>query len=138
MKWGCSTYISRGSGDVLQKNFEIFMPRESFWCNLRLDAKLETIKWPFLDCVVEVMNIINSRGGCRYTPYTPPPPPLATGLATTTSIICLLHQRFTVNKNKSNNNINSSSSSLDILTCTVHISNKIINSINIDHIIWSG
>ena len=21
------------------------------------------------------MNIINSRGGCRYTPYTPPPPP---------------------------------------------------------------
>ena len=22
---------------------------ESFWCNLRLDARLETIKWPFLD-----------------------------------------------------------------------------------------
>ena len=44
MKGGYSTYniISRGSG-------AIFMPRESFWCNLRLDAKLETIKWPFLD-----------------------------------------------------------------------------------------
>ena len=35
---------------------------QSFWCNLRLDAKLETIKWPFLDEIVEVMNIINSRG----------------------------------------------------------------------------
>ena len=31
---------------MLQKKFEIFMPRESFWCNLRLDARLETIKWP--------------------------------------------------------------------------------------------
>ena len=41
MKGGYSLYISRG--------FEIFMPRESFWCNLRLDARLETIKWPFLD-----------------------------------------------------------------------------------------
>ena len=59
-------YISRGSGG---RAAEIFMPRESFWCNLRLDARLETIKWPFLDYVVEVMNIINSRGGCRYTPY---------------------------------------------------------------------
>ena len=27
---GYSVYISRGSGGVLQKNFEIFMPRESF------------------------------------------------------------------------------------------------------------
>ena len=46
---GYSTYISRGSRGMLQKLFEIFMPRESFWCNLRLDARLETIKWPFLD-----------------------------------------------------------------------------------------
>ena len=44
-----STYISRGSRGMFQKLFEIFMPRESFWCNLRLDARLETIKWPFLD-----------------------------------------------------------------------------------------
>ena len=42
-------YISRGSGGMLQKNFEILMPRESFLCNLRLDGRLETIKWPFLD-----------------------------------------------------------------------------------------
>ena len=34
---------------MLQKLFEIFMPLESFWYNLRLDARLETIKWPFLD-----------------------------------------------------------------------------------------
>ena len=32
---GTVHYISRGSGGVLQKHFEIFMPRESFWCNLR-------------------------------------------------------------------------------------------------------
>ena len=25
--------------------------------------------------IVDVMNIINSRGGCRYTPPPPPPPP---------------------------------------------------------------
>ena len=37
-------YISKGSGGMLQKIFGIFMPRESFWCNLRLDARLETIK----------------------------------------------------------------------------------------------
>ena len=49
MKGGYSTYISKGSRGMLQKLFEIFMPRESFWCNLRLDARLETIKWPFLD-----------------------------------------------------------------------------------------
>ena len=62
-------YISKVSGGMLQK---ILMPQESFWCNLRLDARLETIKWLFLDSIFEVMNIINSRGGCRYTPYTPP------------------------------------------------------------------
>ena len=33
-------YLARGSGGMLQKIFEIFMPRESFWCNLRLDARL--------------------------------------------------------------------------------------------------
>ena len=44
-----NTYISRGSGGVLHKYFEIFMSRESFWCNLGLDARLETIKWHFLD-----------------------------------------------------------------------------------------
>ena len=48
-KGGYSMNISRGSGGMLWKNFEILMPRESFWCNLRLDARLETIKWPFLD-----------------------------------------------------------------------------------------
>ena len=26
---------------------EIFMPQKSFWYNLRLDARLEAIKWPF-------------------------------------------------------------------------------------------
>ena len=31
------------------ENFEIFMLQESFWCNPRVDARLETIKWPFLD-----------------------------------------------------------------------------------------
>ena len=43
MKGGLGT-VHRGSGGLLQKIFEIFMPRESFWCNLRLDARLETIK----------------------------------------------------------------------------------------------
>ena len=33
-------YVYRGSGGMLQKTFEILMPRESFWCNLRLDARL--------------------------------------------------------------------------------------------------
>ena len=53
MKGGLGTVriISRGSGGVLQNIFEILMPRESFWCNLRLDARLETINWPFLDYV---------------------------------------------------------------------------------------
>ena len=45
-KGGYSMYMS---GGMLWKIFEILMPRESFWCNLRLDARLETTKWPFLD-----------------------------------------------------------------------------------------
>ena len=38
-----------GLGGSAAENFEILMPQESFWSNLRLDARLETIKWPFLD-----------------------------------------------------------------------------------------
>ena len=45
-KGGYSMYMS---GGMLWKMFEILMPRESFWCNLRLDARLETTKWLFLD-----------------------------------------------------------------------------------------
>ena len=48
MKGGYSMYISRGSGGMLQKSFEIFMLRENFWCNLRIEARLETIKMAFL------------------------------------------------------------------------------------------
>ena len=33
---GTVCIISRGSGGMLQKIFEIFVPLESFWCNLRL------------------------------------------------------------------------------------------------------
>ena len=50
---GVQYILSRGSRarsrGMLQKNFEILMPRGSIWCNLRLDARLETIIWPFLD-----------------------------------------------------------------------------------------
>ena len=52
MKGGYSTYVSRlsrGSGGMLQNIFELFIPQESFWCNLRLATRLEIIKWPFLD-----------------------------------------------------------------------------------------
>ena len=38
-----------GSWGRAAEYFEIFMPQESFWCNLRLDARLGAIKWPFLD-----------------------------------------------------------------------------------------
>ena len=34
------------TGGRAAEDFEIFMPQESFWCNLRLDARLGTIKWP--------------------------------------------------------------------------------------------
>ena len=46
---GVQYVLSRGSRarsrGMLQKKFEILMPRGSFevWCNLRLDARLETI-----------------------------------------------------------------------------------------------
>ena len=49
MKGGFSMYISSGSRGMLQNVFELFMPRESLWCNLMLDARLEIIKWPSLD-----------------------------------------------------------------------------------------
>ena len=42
-------YIEGGLGTCYRKLLSFFMTRESFWCNLKFDARLETIKWPFLD-----------------------------------------------------------------------------------------
>ena len=44
---GYSMFISRGSGDMLQKKILSFLCYER--ASLRLDGRLETIKWPFLD-----------------------------------------------------------------------------------------